>query len=32
MFYFILPDGTVLSAKTEKELAEKIKEYREGTH
>ena len=32
MFYYVLPDGTVLSAKTQQELAEKIKEYREGTH
>ena len=32
MFYFILPDGSVLSARTKEELARKIKEYREGTH
>ena len=31
MYYYILPDGTVLSAKTEKELAEKIKEWRENS-
>ena len=31
MFYYVLPDGTVLSAKTAAELAQKIKEYREGT-
>ena len=32
MFYYVLPDGSVLVAKTAKELAEKVKEYREGTH
>ena len=32
MYYFVFPDGTVLVAKTAKELAEKVKEYREGTH
>ena len=32
MYYYILPDGSVLSAPTAAELAAKIKEYREGTH
>ena len=31
MFYYICPDGTCLCAKTAAELAQKIKEYREGT-
>ena len=30
MFYFILPDGSVLTARTQEELAKKIKEWREG--
>ena len=32
MYYFICPDGSVITAKTQEELAEKIKEYKEGTH
>lgn len=32
MYYYVLPDGSVLSARTKEELARKIKEYREGTH
>ena len=31
MVYFILPDGTILSAKTAAELAQKIKEWRENS-
>ena len=32
MYYFILPDGSVLVARTKEELMAKIKEYKEGTH
>lgn len=32
MYYYILPDGSILSAKTKEELIQKIKEYKEGTH
>lgn len=31
MYYYVLPDGTCLIAKTREELAQKIKEYKEGT-
>ena len=31
MLYSVLPDGTVLYARTREELARKIKEYKEGT-
>lgn len=30
MYYFVLPDGSVLIAKTQQELIQKIKEWREG--
>ena len=30
MFYYVLPDGSLLVARTKEELAKKIKEWREG--
>ena len=32
MYYFVCPDGSVITAKTQQELIQKVKEYREGTH
>lgn len=32
MYYAVMKDGTVICAKTQEELTQKIKEYREGTH
>lgn len=31
MYYFICPDGSVITAKTQEELTRKIKEYRENS-
>lgn len=31
MFYAIMPDGSVITAKTQEELTRKIKEYRENS-
>ena len=30
-FYAIMPDGSVITAKTQEELTRKIKEYRENS-
>ena len=30
MFYYVLPDGSLLVARTKEELTTKIKEWREG--
>ena len=32
VYYAIMPDGTTIFASTQQELAEKVREYREGTH
>ena len=31
MLYSVLPDGSVITAKTQEELTRKIKEYRENS-
>lgn len=30
MYYYVLPDGSIITAKTQEELKAKIKEWREG--